>query len=113
MSSEDIRKAQNLQQQILLLEEHLRLYKQRLIEVETALRAIKQAKERGEEYAYQFLGANVMVRRNIDDIVTELTEEHNILKERVKTLENQARELKNQLYELSRKLEAARAAQGA
>ncbi len=113
MSSEDLKKAQNLQQQILVLEEHLRLYKQRLIEVETALRAIKQAKERGEQYAYQFLGANVMIKRNIDEIVSELDEEHKLLKERVKALESQARELRRQFIELTKKFETPSQAQGA
>lgn len=113
MSSEDIKKVQMLQQQLLLLEEHLRAYKQRLIEVDSALKIMNQVKEKGEEYAYQFLGANVMIKRKIDDLINELSEDKEILKERVKTLETQAREIRRQLAELTKKLEATRAVQGA
>ncbi|MEX0568296.1 MAG: prefoldin subunit [Candidatus Njordarchaeota archaeon] len=113
MSSEDIRRAQMLQQQLLLLEEHLRVYKQRLIEVDNALKIMNQVKEKGEEYAFQFLGANVMVKRKIDDLINEISEDKEVLKERVKTLETQAREIRRRLAEITKKLEAARATQGA
>ena len=112
MSSEDIKKAQTLQQQVVLLDEQLRIYKQRLIEIDTALRVINEAKEKGESNVFQFLGANVMVRRDINDVLRELSDEKEFLKERVKRLEEHARDLKRQLIEISRRLETAKQAQG-
>jgi len=98
---------------MLVLDEQLRLYKQRLIEIDTALRVINQAKEKGEPFVYQFLGANVMVKRNIDEVINELSEEKEFLKERVKRLEEHARELKKQLIEVTKRIEATQTPRGA
>jgi len=113
VSSEDIKKAQALQQQAIMLDEQLRLYKQRLIEVDSALKVIKKAKERGENHVFQFLGANVMIKRDIDEVIDELSEEREFLKDRVKKLEEHAREIKKQLIDISKRIETARVTQGA
>ncbi len=106
MSADSVRLAQAKQQQILVLEEYLNLYKQRLLEVEAALRALNKAKEAGEESAYEILGANILVKRNINELIDELNQEKDMLSKRIRSIEEQLVQLRKELRELvSRKPE--------
>jgi len=100
MSADSARLAQSKQQQILVLEEYLNLYKQRLIEVETALRALNKAKNSGEEFAFEILGANILVKRNIDELINELNQEKDLLSKRIRSIEEQLVQLRKELREL-------------
>ncbi|MCR8453779.1 MAG: prefoldin subunit [Crenarchaeota archaeon] len=100
MSTEAMKLAQAKQQQILVLEEYLRLYKQRLMEIETAIRSLNKAKGHGEDSAYEILGANILVRRNIDELVTELDQEKDVLSKRIQSIEEQLIALRRELREL-------------
>jgi len=106
VSADSVRLAQAKQQQILVLEEYLNLYKQRLLEVEAALRALNKAKETGEESAYEILGANILVKRNINELIDELHQEKDMLSKRIRSIEEQLVQLRKELRELvSRKPE--------
>lgn len=99
-SNEDIKKIQTLQQQILVLEEYLKLYKQRMIEINVALDSLQQSKEKGQTEAFQLLGANIMIKRPIDEIIDELKEERDMLAEKIKNLEKELSDLKTSLKSL-------------
>jgi len=70
-----LQRAQNLSQQLRLLEERKQLLDRRKMEIKEALDELNKAKERGETEAYRFLGSSIMIRKNIDDIINELEEE--------------------------------------
>lgn len=101
MSTEAARIAQAKQQQILVLEEYLRLYKQRLMEVEAAIRALNKAKDCGEDSAYEILGTNILVRRNINELIAELDQEKDALSKRIQSIEEQLVALRRELRELA------------
>ena len=66
--NKDIQRAQILSQQLKSLEEQLQIFERRKIEVSTALSELKKAKEKGQDTVYQFLGANILVKKDIDSV---------------------------------------------
>ena len=103
MSANSSKIVQTKQQQILALEEYLNIYKQRLVEVEVALNALNRAKDKGEQSAFQILGANILIKRSIDELIDELNQEKDILSKRIKGIEEQLIQLKKELRELTTK----------
>ena len=101
MASETIKKIQDLQQKLLVYEEYLNIYKQRLIEINVATNHLKKAKEKGINHAYQAVGANILIKRPIDDILSELDSDRTLLTEKIKDLETEVTKLKQQLRQLS------------
>lgn len=104
-SSETTKKIQTLQQQYLIMDEYLKIYKQRMIEINIAIDRLEKSKEKGETYAFQFLGANVMIKMAIDDIIQELKEEREAIANKIKTLERELLDVKNRLQELTKTIQ--------
>ena len=84
-----LQKAQSLSQQLRLLEERKQLLDRRKLEIKEALDELNKAKERGEKEAYRFLGTSIMIKKNIDDIISELEEELLLVNTQLEQLEKQ------------------------
>jgi chaperonin cofactor prefoldin len=107
MSEEQIKqlqRAQNLSQQLRLLEERKQLLDRRKLEIKEALEELNKAKERGEKEAYRFLGSSIMIKKEIDEIVSDLEEELMLIDTQLGQLEKQLSVGKKELENLLKAL---------
>ena len=99
-----LQKAQNLSQQLRLLEERKQLLDRRKLEIKEALDELNKAKERGEKEAYRFLGTSIMIKKNIDEIINELEEELLLINTQLEQLDKQISVGKKELETLLQSL---------
>lgn len=95
----NLQRAQALSDQLRMLEDRLQLLEKRRQEIEYAKLELKKMKEKGEVEAYRFLGANVLVKKNADEILSDLEEEN-------KLIENQVNLIKQQITQGRKALES-------
>ncbi len=85
----NLQRAQLLSQQLRALEDQLQILERRRQEISIALEELKKAEERGENEVYQFLGANILIKKDINSVKTELEEEITMLDSRINMLKKQ------------------------
>lgn len=102
--NKDIQRAQILSQQLKSLEEQLQVFERRKIEVSTALSELNKAKERGQNTVYQFLGANILIKKDIDSVKDDLEEELATLDKRISLIKRQIEVGRKELEKILRSL---------
>ena len=100
----NLQKAQNLSQQIRLLEERKQLLDRRKLEIQEALEELKKAKEKGEKEAYRFLGSSILIKKGIDEIISDLEDELVLINTQLEQLEKQINVCKKELDTLLKAL---------
>jgi len=98
-----LQKIQILYQQLLVLQERLQLLKKRYEELSFAIEELKKAEEKGETEVFEFLGANIIVKKNIKDVRQSKEEELQFLKKQIELLEKQINVGNKELNELLKK----------
>jgi len=99
-----LQRAQILSQQIRALEDRFQILQRRKEELTHALKELKKAEERGETNVYQFLGANILVKKNLGDVKSELEEELTTIESQLNLLKRQIDIGKKELEKLLKKL---------
>ncbi len=102
--NKDIQKAQLLSQQLKSLEEQLQIFERRRVEVSTALSELKKAKEKGQETVYKFLGANILIKKDINSVEEDLEEELTTLDKRISIVKKQIEIGRKELEQILRDL---------
>ncbi|RLE76237.1 MAG: hypothetical protein DRJ44_04435 [Thermoprotei archaeon] len=100
----NIQRVQILSQQLKALEDQLQVFERRKIEVSHALEELKKAEEKGEKTVYQFLGANILVEKDLESVKEELEEELTALESRINLIKKQLDVGKKELERLLKDL---------
>jgi len=100
----NVQRAQILSQQLKALEDQLQIYERRKTEVSYALEELKKAKKSGENIVYQFLGSNILIRKSLETVQTELEEELDTLNKRIDLIKKQLDIGKKELERILREL---------
>lgn len=108
----NIQKAQILSQQLRALEDQLQILERRKTEIKIALDEIKRAEEKGETTVYQFLGANILIKKDIPTVKSELEEELALLENRINLIKRQLDVGKKELDRILRDLGLTRGTSG-
>jgi len=72
-----------------VLEDQLQILERRRIEITNALDELKKAEERGENLVYQFLGANILIKKDLNSVKNELEEELTMINNRIDLIKKQ------------------------
>lgn len=102
--NKDIQRAQILSQQLKSLEEQLQIFERRKLEVSTALSEIKKAQEKGQDTVYRFLGANILIKKDINAVKDDLEEELASLDKRINLIKKQIAVGRKELEKILRDL---------
>lgn len=102
--NKDIQRAQILSQQLKSLEEQLQIFERRKFEVSTALSELKKAREKGQNEVYQFLGANILIKKDIESVKDDLEEELTTLEKRINLIKKQIEIGRKELEKILRDL---------